>query len=521
MSLAVADHAQARATKRAKWRPTQQALLRHDQLERKTEDRFVARPQPGPQERFLSSSADIAIYGGAAGAGKTYAELLDPMYHLAVPGFVAVIFRREATQITNAGGLWDEASALYPQFGARPLKSPKLQFIFPTTGRPEMAARVEFSHLNHESSVLDWQGAQVPGIYFDELTHFSKAQFFYMLSRNRSTCGVKPYMRATCNPDADSWVAEFISWWIDQDTGLYIKERSGVLRWFIRINDTIIWADTKQELYDKYAIPDLPLDHEEQIRPKSVTFIGATIFDNRELMRKDPGYLANLMALPLVERERLLGGNWKIRKSSGLYFKRRWVNVVDRAPAVNIDLVRHWDLAATAEKEGNDPDWTVGTLMGRVKTAPDGYHFYVIDRVKFRGTPLEVERSIMNTAAADGKKVRVSLPQDPGQAGKSQAQRFTSMLAGYLVSAAPESGDKVTRFGPFSAQCEAGNVSVVRAPWNDDWYDCLEAFPEATHDDDADSASGAFNKLLASPSYEYAGQLNSAITSGSQFGARA
>jgi len=443
--------------------------------------------------------------------GKSFAELLEPLYHVAVPGFFCVTFRREYTQITNAGGLWDESMLLYPNFGSKPLKG-NLSHTFPS------GARVEFDHLNGESSVLSWQGSQIPLIQFDELTHFTKSQFFYMLSRNRSTCGVKPYVRATTNPDADSWVAEFISWWIDQTTGVYIPERSGVLRWFIRINDTIIWGDSRQELIDKYGDPELDAEHDEQVKPKSVTFIGASIFDNRELMRKDPGYLANLKALPLVERERLLGGNWKVRKSAGMYFRRHWTPIVEAVPASGVDWVRHWDLAATTEQEGTDPDWTVGTLLGRQKLA-DGHRYFVAGRVKFRGTPLEVERAIKNTAESDGKKVRVSLPQDPGQAGKAQARRFVSMLAGWNVSAAPESGDKVTRFGPFSAQCEGGNVSVLRGNWNEDWFDCLEAFPEAKHDDDADSTSGAFNKLLAAPKYDYAGQMQSSFPS-DKYGAR-
>jgi predicted phage terminase large subunit-like protein len=483
------------AVKRAK------GIIKAAERIKKTEDRFVASPQSGPQEQFLRSTADIAIYGGAAGAGKTYASLLEPLYHVGVPGFMSVTFRREYTQITNAGGLWDESMALYPNFGSKPLKG-NLSHTFPS------GARLEFGHLNAESSVLSWQGSQIPLIQFDELTHFSRTQFFYMLSRNRSTCGVRPYVRATTNPDADSWVAEFISWWIDQETGLPIKERSGVIRWFIRVADTLIWGDSKEELIEKHGDPTLGPDDDEQVKPKSVTFIGASIFDNRELMRKDPGYLANLRALPVVERERLLGGNWKIRKTSGLYYKRLWVRTVDMAPA-GLDLVRHWDLAATEKTDGNDPDWTVGVLMGRLKLPDDGgFHFFIVDRIKFRGRPHEVEQAILNTASADGRRVKISLPQDPGQAGKAQARRFASLLAGYQVKTQPENGDKVTRFGPFSAQAESGNVSIVRGHWNDDFHTQLEGFPEASHDDDADATSGAFNQLLAAPKYEYAGQLS-------------
>jgi predicted phage terminase large subunit-like protein len=73
------------------------------------------------------------------------------------------------------------------------------------------------------------------------------------------------------------------------------------------------------------------------------------------------------------------------------------------------------------------------------------------------------------------------------------------MLEGFKVGSSPESGDKVTRFSPFSAQAEAGNVLVLRGPWNEDWFSSLEAFPDAPHDDDADSTSRAFNALIADP----------------------
>ena len=93
--------------------------------------------------------------------------------------------------------------------------------------------------MGFETTVYGWQGAQITLICFDELTHFSAHQFFYMVSRNRSTCGVRPYIRATCNPDADSWVADFLTWWIDPESGLPIPERAGVLRYFVRIAEKI------------------------------------------------------------------------------------------------------------------------------------------------------------------------------------------------------------------------------------------------------------------------------------------
>jgi hypothetical protein len=259
------------------------AFLRALRARRSTESAALPRPQPGPQQTFLNSTADIVIFGGAAGGGKTWALLMQPLQHVSNPDFGGVIFRRTSPQIRNQGGLWDESIKIYPLLNAEPRQT-VLEWRF-TSG-----AKLKFAHLQYDTDVHDWQGAQVPFIGFDQLEHFSESQFWYMLSRNRSLCGVHPYVRATVNPDADSWVAKLIAWWIDQETGFPIEERSGVVRWFVRVNNEIQWADTKEELTS---------EHEE---PKSLTFIPAKLSDNQILMQKDPGYLANLRALSLVDR---------------------------------------------------------------------------------------------------------------------------------------------------------------------------------------------------------------------------
>jgi predicted phage terminase large subunit-like protein len=438
------------------------------------------RPQLGAQMTFLSSPADIAIYGGAAGGGKTWALLMEPLRHIHNKEFGAVYFRRTTVQVRNEGGLWDESAKLYPLVGGAP-REHVLEWGFPS------GATVSFNHLEHDKTVYNWQGSQIPLICFDELTHFSEKQFWYMLSRNRSMCGVRPYIRATCNPDADSWVARFIAWWIDQESGLAIPERAGVLRWFVRIGDKLIWGDTPEDLAEHVD----PIDG-KPIPPKSVTFVPAKLTDNPAMMAADPGYLANLMAQPTVERERLLAGNWKIRPAAGLYFQRGWCRPVDAAPS-NLQIVRGWDLAATPKTERNDPDWTCGTKIGRDR---DTGRYIVMHHVRDRDTPGRVQKLITNIAAADGRDVEISLPQDPGQAGKAQAAALIGALAGYVARATPESGDKVTRFGPFSAQAQAGNVDYLRGDWNEEWLSALEAFPGATHDDDADSTSRAFNSFL-------------------------
>src|SRR6267378_3566591 len=361
--------------------------------------------QRGPQTEFLQTAADICIYGGAAGGGKTVGLILEPLRHVGrVANFTAVFFRRTTPQITNPGGLWDESQNFYPRLGGTPHLRAQ-EWRWPRGGK------IKFSHLQLATSVYDWQGAQITLICFDELTHFTAHQFFYLLSRNRSTCGVRPYIRATCNPDADSWVAEFLAWWIDPP------------------------------------------------RPISVTFIPASVFDNPALLQVNPEYLAWLLSLPLLESERLLGGNWKIRPAAGLYFKREWCAVVDEVPA-DLDIVRYWDLAATEKTELNDPDWTVSIKLGRDRNR--GY--WLLDMVRGRANPGDVERLLLDTATRDGRRVRVGFGKDPGQAGKSQAFHLVRELSGFDVTSAGESGNKVTRFGPFSAQCRAGNVKIRRGP---------------------------------------------------------
>jgi len=327
-------------------------------------------------------------------------------------------------------------------------------------------------------------------ICFDELTHFTAHQFFYMVSRNRSTCGVRPYIRATCNPDADSWVAEFLAWWIDPETGFPIPERAGVVRYYMRVSEKIVWADRPEDLVQHLPRPETLPPGVDPPRPISVTFIPAKVFDNPALLQANPEYFAWLLSLPLLERERLLGGNWKIRPAAGLYFKRQWCAVVDEVPA-DLDVVRYWDLAATEKTELNDPDWTVGIKLGRDKNR--GY--WVLDVVRARANPGDVERLLLNTASQDGKRVRIGFGKDPGQAGKSQALHLVRAMSAFTVAPATESGDKLTRFGPFSAQCRAGNVKILRGPWNEDLFRVLEGFPDLAHDDEVDACSGALEML--------------------------
>ena len=109
--------------------------------------------------------------------------------------------------------------------------------------------------------------------------------------------------------------------------------------------------------------------------------------------------------------------------------------------------------------------------------------------------PGDVDKLLLNTATQDGNRVRIGFGQDPGQAGKSQALHLVRALSAFTVTPAPESGDKLTRFGPFSSQCRAGNMKIRRGPWNEDLFRVLEGFPDLAHDDEVDACSGALEML--------------------------
>ena len=262
-------------------------------------------PNSEPQKMFLNCDADIAIYGGSAGSGKSFAELLLASLHVSNPRFGAVIFRRTIKQVKDEGGIWDQSAELFPLIGATPNLS-GMFWKFPS------GANVQFAGIETEASKLTYQGSQICYILFDELTHFSESMFFYMMSRNRSTCGVKPRMRATTNPEP-GWVKKLLAPWVDRKYP--IPAKSGELRWFIRENNEIKWVPKP---VDRGACTDGPnlegcyKDGCLKCFPpeKSITFIRASIYDNRDLLKVNPEYLSNLQALHDVDRKRLLEGDW-------------------------------------------------------------------------------------------------------------------------------------------------------------------------------------------------------------------
>jgi len=369
---------------------------------------------------------------------NTFGLLLDPMRFIHIRGYGAVVLRRTYPDITREGGLWDEAANLYPLAGGTPRESP-LEYSFPS------GAKVTFHHMHHAKDRFAWKGAQIPTILWDQLEEFEAVQFWYLFSRNRSTCGVRPYQRATVNPpeQAAHWIYELLGRWVLPEDPNY-PTAPGDLCYFTRDGDTLVWVDAHWRDPDGQPAT-------------SITFIPATIYDNPALLSRDPGYLAKLRAMPLVDRERLLHGNWTIQPK-GRLLPREWFKVVPEAPAGLETVGRSWDEAAT-EDAG---DWSAGARVG----FKDGV-WYILDMVRGQWSPHHLDRVMSQVAAADGAFVPIHLQQEPGSAGVARIADHRKRLKGHIVRSRQPTGDKVTRAKPLMSAAEAGNVCLVAGPWNE------------------------------------------------------
>jgi predicted phage terminase large subunit-like protein len=415
----------------------------------------VWRPNLGPQTNFLSSTAYELLYGGAAGGGKSMGLVIGALRHVDKSGYNGIIFRRTFPELE--GLVIPKAQEWYPAAGGI-YNSAKHFWRFPS------GARIHFGHLEHEDDKYRYQGWEFQYAGFDELTQFTHGQYTYLLSRLRSSHGIPVRVRSTSNPGGagHEWVMRRWAPWLDPEA---VKRADpGCTLYYANTGDGEEWIERHPGALSRVFIP-------------------ARVEDNPHLAKNDPAYVDRLRGLDRVTREQLLHGNWLIRPAAGLYFKREWFRIIERAPETQT-RVRRWDLAST--EDGGD--WTVGVLMSRNQEG-----WCVEDVIRGRWRPKGVEQAIYAAAEGDPIGTMIVLPQDPGQAGVAQKEAYAKLLAGYNVRFERETGDKITRAQPFSAQCEAKNISLVRGRWNEPFLQCLEAFPEGGHDDDVDAAAGAFN----------------------------
>lgn len=390
-------------------------------------------PTPKQAEFLLLDDLE-GFYGGAGGGGKSEALLMAAAQYVEVPGYAALLLRRTYADLALPEALMDRAREWWT--GKARWNDKEKTWTFPS------GATVTFGYLENENDKYRYKSAAFQSLFFDELTQFSQTQYTYLFSRLRRLQGsqVPLRVRSASNPDGPGhdWVFQ-----------RFIVEGP------------------------KYGRP----------------FIPARLEDNPHIDAET--YRKSLENLDAVTRAQILDGDWFARPS-GRMFKREWFEIIDSAPA-GIGWVRFWDLAATEQKPGKDPDWTAGSKVGEYKGV-----YYVANVVRVKTTPGGVEALIRQTAELDGREVEVWMEQEPGSSGVNTIDHYArTVLKGFAFRGHKTSSSKISRANPVSSAAQAGNVKLVRGPWVNAFLDEAEAFPNpSVHDDQVDSVSGAFAAIL-------------------------
>lgn len=402
------------------------------------------------QGAFLTwSTTREALYGGAAGGGKSDALLMSALQYVCVPGYSALLLRQTYPQLAGPDGFIDRCNSWLSATDASYVGTNK-RWTFPS------GATLSFDHCERDEDRYKFQSFAYQFVGVDELTQWKTDRVYRYVGFSRvrkpsitldiprcPKCGMSAgdiplRTRAATNPGGpgNNWV------------------------------------------YERFIL-DKGIDRK---------FMPAKILDNPSLDSET--YIKSLDELDAIERARLLDGNWEVREEGGM-FKREWFTITGVFPE-GMQKVRYWDLAATAPRHGTDPDWTVGALVG----FKDGRYF-VLDIRRMRGTPYDVEKLISITAQEDGQSTRIVMEQEPGSSGVNVIDHYArQVLAGFNFKGQKSSTSKKDRAGIFSSASEAGNLMLARANWNTPFLDECETFPYGAHDDQVDAISGAIQALF-------------------------
>jgi len=443
-----------------------QAIFRKTVLENpyipKTLNPSTGREERAPlisQARFLALDEREALFGGAAGPGKSWALLVGALQYVTISGYNAIIFRRTFQDLKLPEALIHRSLEWLTPTDAK-WKDQDHVWNFPS------GAKLAFGYLEYEKDKYRYQSAAFQYIGFDELTQFEESQYLYLHSRLRrlETQRVPLRIRSASNPGGTGHE--------------WVKRRF--------IPDDYDHEEPKPEYRKTVMLPNG--------EPSTVVFVPAKLEENVYLDRRT--YIQNLYQLPTVERERLLRGDWRIMDSGGM-FQRDWFPFTSEAPK-DAQIVRYWDLAATPKKDDNDPAFTAGCLLTEKRGA-----YCVADMKRKRESPGKIEDLVKRTAERDfddyGGRVEIWMEQEPGSAGVIVIDHYArEVLKGYPFRGYKETGDKVLRAKPASSAAEQGNIAIKSGPWNDAFLDELTLFPLGKHKDQVDAFSGAFRMLATS-----------------------
>jgi len=295
--------------------------------------------------------------------------------------------------------------------------------------------------------------------------------------------------------DPDSWRGPNLNWvWFDE------AARSPEKAWLILLAtvrvppDPMVWITTtprgmRHWVYDFFVKKNWPEEVLDLYGGEvPVERFHATIEENKEHV--DPGFYASLLTAYTGSFKRQeVGGEFV--EEGGALAERSWFDIVDVAPS-DAHRARFWDFAATEKKAAKeDPDYTAG---GKV-ALKDGI-YYIEHIIKGQWRAHDIEKFIRRTADEDGSGTWIGVEQEPGASGKILVAHYVRVLAGFHCEGYRPTGDKVARAMPWFGQAKAGNVKLVRGPWNEAFLDEVEEFPLGKHDDQVDAVSGGFGMLL-------------------------
>lgn len=445
---------------------------------------IVFAPVSEAQSQFLTSDAWLTIYGGAAFAGKSFCLLGSMLPIINDPGTRALCIRKTTKQLSGAGSLFDAAINLFSKVDPKmKIRTRDLTIVFSS------GAHLQFTYLDKPVDRQNLQGKEFSRILLDECQQLSKDNVLYALSRLRSTRVTYPLQAyATCNPDPDSWLMDFVEHSLDENL-VPVRRDKYPNRYFVNNGQMgIQFFDERSEAVSIYG-------DSEETPIKSYKFVPGCIYDNPKGLETNKDYISTLKALPTTERLRLLEGAWVREMSSG-FFKREWVKFVDHPNTKATKRVRAWDLAFREATESQPRvDATAGVLVSK-----DRSNIYTVeDSIVIRKKVGQVEKTIFETAHADGQDVTISIPLDPGGTSGAYCRDLARRLSeqGFSVKLTRPSKGKLQRFLPFASAAEAGFVQIVKASWTEAYVSELEQtqFSSKTYDDQADSTSDTFYHL--------------------------